>query len=94
MDNQNKKNEKITTIAELAVLINSGFQTAKEQTDKRFDEVDKRFDEVDKRFDEVDKRFDVIEGRLDNIENVLLEHHSEEIEDLKIRVRNLESLKN
>jgi len=40
MENKNKKNEKVKTIGDLAVLINSSFQTAKEQTDKRFDKIE------------------------------------------------------
>jgi len=51
--------------------------------------VKRGFDEthayMDKRFDEVDKRFD-------RIENLILKRHEEEIEHLKVRMRDIEDM--
>jgi len=54
--------------------------------------VKRGFDTVDKRFDAVDKRFDAMDKRFDRIENLILKRHEEEIEHLKIRMKEVEDL--
>lgn len=68
------------TIEHLASMVQKGFsETA------RKDEVKKGFDDVSRRFDDVSKR-------LEKIENVLIRKHDQEIENLKMRVRDLEDM--
>lgn len=55
-----KKQQKITTIEDLATLMQGEFLVIRE----RFDGVDQRFDGIDQRFDEVDRRFDELEKEL------------------------------
>ena len=45
--NNKENNQKITTIDELAGMINNSFQTAKEHSDKRFDKIDFRLDKIE-----------------------------------------------
>ncbi len=65
MDKQNKS-EKITTIPELAVLINSGFQTAKEHADEKFAKIDDRFDKVEKSAKETKEKLNEVDIKLTN----------------------------
>ena len=47
---------------------------------------------VKRGFDTVDKRFDAMDKRFDRIENLILKRHEEEIEHLKIRMKEVEDL--
>ena len=91
MNQQNKK-EKITTIPELAVLINNSFQDNQEYMDKRFGDMDKRFGDMDKRFDEVKKE---LKGEIKKVDtkltNFIDDYNSEK---LPMRVEYIENVLN
>lgn len=70
--------KKKTTIDDLAGMVKRGFDDTYAYMDKRFEAVDKRFDAMDKRFD--------------RIENLILKRHEDEIEHLKIRMKDVEDL--
>jgi len=74
--------KKKITIDDLAGMVKRGFDETHAYMDKRFDETHAY---MDKRFDEVDKRFD-------RIENLILKRHEEEIEHLKVRMRDIEDM--
>lgn len=67
-----KENKKITTIDDLAVLINTNFQKTQKHTNKKNDELVgimfKTFDSnqkyMDKRFDQVDKKCEVLTNEM------------------------------
>lgn len=77
------------TIEDLAGMVKRGFDDTHAYIDKRFDDthayMNKRFEVVDRRFDDMDRRFD-------RIENLILKRHEEEIEHLKIRMKDIEDL--
>ena len=77
--------KKKITIEDLAGMVKRGFDDTHVYMDKRFEAVDRRFEAVDRRFDDMDRRFD-------RIENMILKRHEEEIEHLKIRMKDIEDL--
>lgn len=83
-----KQKEEITTIPELAKMINRGFQNNQDYMDKKFGEIDERFEQVDKRFEQIDKRFDKVETKLDDF---VEEYKSEK---LPMRVEYIENILN
>lgn len=75
-----KQKEEITTIPELAKMINRGFQNNQDYMDNKFGEIDERFEQIDKRFDKVETKLDgfteeynseKLPMRVEYIENVL-----------------------
>jgi len=92
-----EKKKKITTIEDLATMVNNGFQANQEQ----FDKIDARFDKMDDRFDKINGRLVNIEIRMDNLEREVEEirkhqiaHtiYRDEFEKLQNRVKALEKL--
>ena len=67
-------NKNITTIEDLAHMINEGFKTTATKED----------------INRVEVRLDGVESRLGKIENLLMEEQTREIEDLKTRMKRLE----
>lgn len=76
------------TIEDLAGMVKRGF----DDVDHRLDAMDTRFDHIDNRLNGIDHRLDAMDTRLDRIENLLLKKHDQEIEQLKVRVKELEDL--
>ena len=80
--------EKITTIEELAVMINRGFDTLATKEDlKSFatkEEINKRFDEVDNRLDYLDARVGRIEADIYELRDEVVYRH--EFEDVLRRI--------
>ncbi|OGZ69453.1 MAG: hypothetical protein A3D44_03455 [Candidatus Staskawiczbacteria bacterium RIFCSPHIGHO2_02_FULL_42_22] len=79
MDQKNNQ-EEITTIPELAKMINSSFQAAQEHVDEKFAKIDEKFTKVDERFNTIEKKLDgfiekydeaKLPMRVDYIENIL-----------------------
>jgi len=75
-----KKKKKDTTIDDLAIMINKGFETADKSVTKRFDKIDKRLDVLERgqedvklRLDNVAYRFELkeLESRVDILERKL-----------------------
>ncbi len=58
-----KKQEKITTIDDLATLIQGEFLVMQD----RFNGVDQRFDGIDQRLDGMDQRFDEVDGKMETL---------------------------
>lgn len=73
--------KKNTTIDDLAVMVQKGFNG-----------VDERFDGVDDKFEGMNKRFDIIEDKLESIEKLILVDHKRRIERLETEVRELKDL--
>lgn len=69
-----KKLKKITTIEDLATLMQNEFLVVH----GKFDSVDARFDCIDARFDRVDERFDSLKEEVKEIRN--------DLENLKLRM--------
>ena len=91
--------KKKTTIEDLAVMIQRGFQETarKDDVDARFMDIEKRLDRIESRLNGVEKRLDGIDQELVNIKSdtsYLKSRVSEignlEIEHLKDRVTTLE----
>lgn len=74
-----KKTKKITTIEDLAVLMQQEFLAIRD----RFDGVDARFDGVDKRLDGVDARFDGVDRKFVELRNELRAEINEVRTELK-----------
>jgi archaellum component FlaC len=93
--------KKNTTIDDLAVIINKGFQTNQEHFDGRFDKVEGRLDKVEGRLDKVENRLMRVEIKMDAVEDDLSEirkhqiaHtiYRDEFEKLENKVKALEKL--
>ena len=94
-----EKNKKITTIDELAALINSSFQVNQDGMIKRFEYIDKRFEHMDKRFDalteEMRSGFKKVSSQIDKINlNAVDVVRKEEFEKLETRVTDVEEMVN
>jgi hypothetical protein len=92
MDQENKKQE-ITTISELAEMINNGFQSAQDNVNERFDKVEVRLDKVEIRLEKVEVRLDKVESRLGKVEkklDVFIDDYHEE--KLPMRVEYIENV--
>jgi len=76
------KSKKITTIDELAVMMNNSFQTAQDHIDVRFDKVEGRLDKVELRLDRVEDRLGKVEGRLTKVE-IRLDNIEEEVSEIR-----------
>lgn len=64
--------KKNITIDGLAVMVQKGFEGAKDEMNKRFDLVDKRFDKIEKLLiEEHRRRIEKLENRVDYLENIL-----------------------
>lgn len=87
MDKQNKI-KKVTTINELAVMINNGFQTNQEYMDKRFDELKGEIKGVDSRLVKVERKLEGVEKKLDGFIDVYAK------EKLPMRVEYIENILN
>ena len=70
--------KKNTTIDELAVMVQKGFN-----------DVDLRFDKIDERFEQVDKRFNKIDQRFDKLEKLILADHKKRIEKLEDEIKEI-----
>jgi tetrahydromethanopterin S-methyltransferase subunit G len=65
-----KKQQKITTIDDLATLIQGEFLVIRDRfnsVDQRFDGIDQRLDGMDQRFDGIDQRFDEVDGKIETL---------------------------
>jgi hypothetical protein len=67
-------NKNITTIEDLARMINEGFKTTATKED----------------INRVEVRLDGVESRLGKIENLLMEEHKRKLENLEARMKRLE----
>lgn len=69
--------KKNTTINDLAVMVQQGFQEAARQLDLTAKQED------------MHQRFNVVEERLDRIERIVLGEHKHRIEQLEAEVKNI-----
>lgn len=76
--------EKNITIDDLASMVQSGFNEAKENMNKRFEQVDKRLDTMVTKA-EMNRRFDGLEDRV-------LASHQKRIEKLEAEVKELRAM--
>ena len=77
--------EGITTINELAIMINNGFLNTQDYMDKKFEKIDEKFEKIDERFDKIDKRFD-------KIEKVTLKNQEERLEKVSSHAKEVKGL--
>ena len=66
--------QKITTIEELAVMIQQTMASKEDikelriEMNERFEKVDERFEKVDERFEKVDERFEKMDEHFDHLD--------------------------
>ena len=85
-----------TTLEDLAVMVQNGFQHMDEKFMGKFDEVNKRLDGHDERFIGLENKTHEMNARLMRVEKDVseikdhLEPHKFEFEDLSVRVKYIE----
>ncbi|OGZ70394.1 MAG: hypothetical protein A3F47_00780 [Candidatus Staskawiczbacteria bacterium RIFCSPHIGHO2_12_FULL_38_11] len=85
-----KKNKKITTVDELAVMINNGFQNTQDHFNKKFDALT---GEMRNGFKKVNENFKEVNEKINNIsKNIIDVVHKEEFDRLESRVTDVEEV--
>ncbi len=62
------KKIKETTIDELAIMIQKGFESMDNKFSKKFEGIDKKFEGIDKKFEGIDKKFESIDKKFEGID--------------------------